>query len=239
MKRIRFAVLSFFLAVMSLPLMRNAQADASDKKTDVTFSQPVEVPGTVLSAGTYVFKLAESNSSRNIVQILNKDENHVYATILAITAQRPKPADKTVITFEEHAKGAPEAVRAWFYPGENTGVRFVYPKQKAMEIGRSNNESVPAMTSPPTSEQAATTPVAVADTQSQVAALRDEPVQSAAPQGDVTPVDQSLVVKSDPPATMPQLPKTASELPLLLVWGSASLLGIVPVQFLSRRGTRY
>src|SRR5262245_7415952 len=106
MKRIRFAVLSFFLGLLGLPLLRNVQADVWDKKTDVTFSQPVEVPGAVLSAGTYVFRLADSDSNRNVVQILNKDENHVYATILAITAQRPQPVDKTVITFEEHAKGA-------------------------------------------------------------------------------------------------------------------------------------
>ena len=144
MKGIKVTALSFCLGLLSLPALRDTQADEWDKKTDVTFSQPVEVPGVVLSAGTYVFKLAESASDRSIVQIFNKEQNHVYATIQAIADERLQPADKTVITFEERAKGAPVAVKAWFYPGDNAGVRFVYPKRKAMEIARSNNENVPA-----------------------------------------------------------------------------------------------
>ena len=236
MKRIRFGVLSFFLGVMSLPLMRNLQADVWDKKTDVTFSQPVEVPGAVLSAGTYVFRLADSDSNRNIVQILNKDENHVYATILAITEQRPQPGDKTVITFEEHAKGAPEAVKAWFYPGENTGFRFVYSKQKTMEIARNNNESVPAMTSPSPSQETQVTPVSLVDTQSQVPVPKQEAVQATS-QDDLVSVNEPMMAKADTSPTMPdRLPKTASDLPLLLASGSFSLLSILPVRLLRMRG---
>ena len=232
MKRSKIAVSFFFL--LSLPFARSAQADRWDKKTDVTFSKPVEVPGTVLPAGTYVFKLADSDSNRNIVQIFNKDENHVYATILAITEQRPQPADKTVITFEEHSKNAPEAVKAWFYPGENTGFRFVYPKQKAMEIARNNNENVPAMTSPSASQETEATPVALVDAQSQVAAPKQE--LAAISQGDLVSVDEPMIAQADTSATMPdRLPKTASDLPLLLASGSVSLLGILPIRLLRRR----
>jgi hypothetical protein len=38
-----------------------AKADEWDKQTIVTFNKPVEVPGSVLRAGTYVFKLAEQS----------------------------------------------------------------------------------------------------------------------------------------------------------------------------------
>jgi hypothetical protein len=239
MRRIKSAVVPFLLGLLSLPFMRSAQADEWDKKTDVTFNQPVEVPGMVLSAGTYVFKLADSESDRSIVRIFNKDQSHVYATILAIPDERLQAADKTVITFEERAKGAPEAVKAWFYPGDNIGVRFVYPKQRAMEIARNSNENVPAMTSPAPSQQADPTPVALVDSQSQVAALKAEPVKAATPQGDLVAVDEPMMAKADPPATMrDHLPKTASELPLLLALGFASLLGILPIRFAiySRRG---
>jgi len=232
MKRIKMVVLFFFLGLLSFPFVRNAQADEWDKKTDVTFSQPVEVPGMVLSAGTYVFKLVDSESDRSIVRIFNKDQSHVYATILGISDERLQPADKTVITFEERAKGAPEAVKAWFYPGDNIGVRFVYPKQRAMEIARNSNENVPAMTSPAPSQQAEPTPVALVDSQSQVAALKEEPVKDVTPQGDLVAVDEPMMAKADPPATMrDHLPKTASELPLLLALGFASLLGILPIRF--------
>ena len=47
-----------------------AHADAWDKKTIVTFSSSVEVPGKVLPAGKYVMKLVDSPSDRHIVRII-------------------------------------------------------------------------------------------------------------------------------------------------------------------------
>ena len=114
-----------------------AKADDWNQKTVVTFSGPVEIPGVhlngwgVLPAGTYVFKLLDSQSDRHIVQIFNQDESKIYATILAIPNYRLKPTDKTVMTFRERPAGEPEALRAWFAPGMNSGQEFVYPKEKA------------------------------------------------------------------------------------------------------------
>src|SRR6185436_19081541 len=111
-------------AILGLALLGvvspNASATELNRKTTITFSGPVEIPGVhlqgygVLPAGTYVFKVLDSNSSRDIVQILSKDELTVYATILAIPNYRLKATDKTVITFRERPAGQPEALRAWF-----------------------------------------------------------------------------------------------------------------------------
>src|SRR5580658_5941178 len=122
-----------------------AKADEWDQKTVFTFSAPVEIPGQVLLPGTYVFKLADSSSDRNIVQVFNKDENHLYGTFLAIPDYRLKPAGKAIITFSERPAGTPEAVRAWFYPGENYGHDFVYPKPKAVVLAKANNTPVASM----------------------------------------------------------------------------------------------
>src|SRR3954462_13285504 len=125
-----------------------AHADEWNRKTVITFSTPVEIPGVhlkgwgVLPAGTYVFKILDSKSDRHIVQIFNQDETTIYATILAIPNYRLKATDKTVITFRERAAGEPEALRAWFYPGRNWGEEFVYPKAKAMELAKSTNVPV-------------------------------------------------------------------------------------------------
>jgi hypothetical protein len=73
-------------------MVPRAAADESDQKTTFTFSGPVEIPGQVLQAGTYVFKLAGSESDRDVVQVFNKDENHLYGTFLAIPDQRLRPA---------------------------------------------------------------------------------------------------------------------------------------------------
>src|ERR1017187_3383266 len=80
-------------------------------KTVMTFSAPVEIPGVhlkgwgVLPAGTYVFKILDSQTDRHIVQIFNADETQVYATILAIPNYRLKATDKTVVTFRERPAG--------------------------------------------------------------------------------------------------------------------------------------
>jgi hypothetical protein len=126
-------------------LVPTARADEWNQKTIFTFSGPVEIPGQILSAGTYVFKLADSESDRNIVQVFNKNENHLYGTFLTIPDYRLKPAAKTIITFDERPSGSPEAVRAWFYPGENYGHDFVYPKTKAAALATANNQPVASM----------------------------------------------------------------------------------------------
>lgn len=122
-----------------------ATADEWDQKTIFTFSGPVEVPGQVLKAGTYVFKLADSSPERSIVQVFSKDETHLYATFVAIPDVRLQPRGNPIITFDEAPAGSPEAVRAWFYPGENFGHQFVYPKPKAAALAKANNTPVPSM----------------------------------------------------------------------------------------------
>src|SRR5580700_3694475 len=145
MNRMKTRVMLFVGLGLLGGIVQRAAADDFDKKTVFTFSGPVEIPGQVLSAGTYVFKLADSASDRNIVQVFNKDQNHYCGTFLTIPDYRLKPAGKPIITFDERAAGSPEAVRAWFYPGENYGHEFVYPKVKAVALAKANNKPVASM----------------------------------------------------------------------------------------------
>ena len=92
--------------------------------------------------GTYVFKLLGSPSDRHIVQIFNKDETVVYATVLAIPNYRLRATSKTVLTFRETPPGEPDVLRAWFYPGKNFGEEFVYPKTRALELAKLTNSPV-------------------------------------------------------------------------------------------------
>ena len=148
MKLLKAATTISCMALVGAMLAPSAKADGWNRKTVITFSGPVEIPGVhlagwgVLPAGTYVFKILDSLSDRHIVQIFNKDETTVYATILAIPNYRLKATDKTVITFRERPAGQPEALRAWFYPGRNWGEEFVYPKAKAIELAKATNTPV-------------------------------------------------------------------------------------------------
>src|ERR1700681_4931058 len=138
----------FFMALIDGTFSPSSKADDWNRSPVVSFSAPVEIPGVhlagwgVLPAGTYVFKILDSQSDRHIVQIFSQDELTVYATILAIPNFRLKATDKTVMTFRERPAGEPEALRAWFYPGRNWGEEFVYPKAKAIELAKATNTPV-------------------------------------------------------------------------------------------------
>jgi len=125
--RFRFVSLSLLVILVAFMIAPVAKADEWNKETIVRFSRAVEVPGQVLPAGKYVFKLADSQSDRRIVQIFSEDCTKLMATILATPDYRLEPTDKTVISMEERPTGSPEAVASWFYPGDNYGSKFVYP----------------------------------------------------------------------------------------------------------------
>lgn len=208
------------LGMIAVP---QAKADQWDQKTVFTFSGPVEIPGQVLSAGTYVFKLADSMSDRNIVEVYNKDENHLYGIFLAIPDYRLKPAGKPIITFEERAAGAPEAVKAWFYPGENYGHDFVYPKVKAMALAKAANQPVASM---PNELSENTTKPTKNMNEPHVMAMKQAPLKAQKPNQEEVEITQAF---TPPPAThaaarVPEkLPKTGSPLPLIGLIGLLSL----------------
>ena len=155
-----------FMAAIVTPM----KADEFNKETKLEFSGPVEVPGKVLAAGKYVFKIADSESDRSIVEIFSEDakgNQKLVTTTMAIPDDREKTPGKTIIKFEERPSGSPEAIHSWFYPGHNTGWRFVYPKDERPQMSSNTAPAAgaPAPTSPaatPTSAPEATPAPAVA-----------------------------------------------------------------------------
>jgi hypothetical protein len=121
--------------------MASAQL-ATQNDTMVTFSAPVSLPGVTLPAGSYLFKLADSQVNRNVVQVFAQDRSKIFATILAIPAERTEPADETVITFKEAPANSAPAVQYWYYPGDKRGQEFVYPKSQAVAIANAAHTSV-------------------------------------------------------------------------------------------------
>jgi hypothetical protein len=235
--RFRVVVMIFSLSLGSLTFLTSAKADEWNKKTVVTFSGPVEVPGVgaqILPAGTYVFKLLDSRSDRHIVQIFNQAEDHVYTTILAIPDFRMRATGKTVMTFKERGEGQPEAIRSWFYPGREWGDEFVYPKSRALELAKIVNEPVLAtpIELPAPAETLATAPViAVKPTGEEVAVtevVETPPVETAAA---MPAVAETAAV--EPAAET--LPKTASRLPLVGLIGLLSMGTFAGLLFLSKR----
>jgi len=131
------------LGLASLVLAPGAMADQWNKKTYITVNEAVQVPGKVLQPGRYVMKLLESQSNRHIVQIFNEREDQLQTTVLAIPNYRLQPTGKTEFQWWETAAGQPRAMRAWFYPGDNFGQEFAYPKSEAVAIAKTTSENVP------------------------------------------------------------------------------------------------
>lgn len=203
------------------------KADTWNQLTKVTFSGPVEIPGQVLGAGTYWFKLLDLPATRNIVQIYNQDQSKQVAMVMAIPDYRLKPTGKTVITFEERAANNPPAIKAWFYPGDNFGQEFVYPKARAQELAKAENQPVPSFpqnleSNTKVSVKSANEPAAVA--------LKNAPVKAEQPSGQEVEVSQvtttppqlaqnTAPAQTTTPKTPAELPHTASTLPLIALAG--------------------
>jgi hypothetical protein len=153
--------------------------------TIFTFNQPVEIPGgKVLPAGTYAFRLLDSPGDRNIVQIFDKDQMRLYATVMAIPDYRPNPSDKPIITFSETKAGGPVAIKEWFYPGDQYGQEFVYPKNRAVEIAQQANQPVPSQ--PQQTASSINQPAQSASDQS-VKDMEASSLKAVQPSGEGTP----------------------------------------------------
>jgi hypothetical protein len=236
----------FGLALMGAVFSPDAKADEWNRKTTITFSGPVEIPGVhlkgwaVLPAGTYVFKILDSQSDRHIVQIFSQDEKTVYATILAIPNYRLKVTNKTVVTFRERPAGEPEALRAWFYPGRNWGEEFVYPKARAVELAKSTN--TPVLFMPVDVPVEVLQPTISAD-EPVVAQLRQAPVMAYQPTGEqvelaavVTPPPAVELQPDTSPTTLAAvLPATSSTLPLIALFGLLALGGALGLRQVQKR----
>jgi hypothetical protein len=192
------------------------------------------VPGgknsVTLPPGKYVMKLMDSPSNRHIVQVFNEQENQLLTTILAIPNYRLQPTGDTKFGFWETPAGQPKAMRSWFYPGDNFGQEFVYPKQQAIEIAKVTHERVPMTTSEDlataevkTVDQAGTERAPEPETyQPPTVAQAQPPTPAPAPAPEVQPEPTPAPAPAPEVAErrpLETLPETGSPYPLMGLMG--------------------
>jgi hypothetical protein len=233
MSKIRlFAVAVTCAATMSV-LTPSMSAGLWDKRTIVTFSGAVEVPGTVLQPGRYIMKLVDSPADRHIVQFSNERENHVFATVIAVPAWRLNPSEKSVFTFYEAPAGQPQAMRTWYYPGDNFGQEFVYPKDRLAAllagVNRVDN-SATVVVRPPEPLQTKVEEPAEVSSPAPAPEENNEQVtiaQNTAPEIENPPApapSDDRVAAPAPETTYKTLPKTASDFWEIGLIGLGSLI---------------
>jgi hypothetical protein len=211
-------------------LVPTLQADEWNKKTVLTINEAIQMPScctpdhvVTLQPGTYVLVLVDSLSDRHIVRVFDKDQEHVLLTTLAIPNYRLQPTEKSSFGFWETPAGQPRAMRAWFYPGDNFGQEFAYPKNKSIEIARVALAPVPTIAVEVVKEaDLKTVPLEIVDEKGNeapvTAVVQSEP--AALPAAEVAAEPQAEPVSEPAPAT---LPETGSPFPLIGLIGFASL----------------
>jgi hypothetical protein len=217
MKRLVLTVAS--VGLFGIALAPAALAGEWDKLTYLTVNESIQVPNKVLPPGKYAMKLLDSPGNRHIVQICNADQTHLETTILAIPNERLQPTGKTVFTFWETPPGQPKALRAWFYPGDNFGQEFAYPKSAATQIAAVSHQPVPTTEATQNFQSAeVTTTQPPAEVQQQTQERQEIAQNTPPPAPEVAPAPEPA------PAPAPQeLPKTASPYPLVGLAGVFSL----------------
>jgi LPXTG-motif cell wall-anchored protein len=209
----RLVVFAACLGLTAIAFAPAARADEWNKRTVMTINEPIQVPNRVLPPGKYVVKLLDSPSDRHIVQIFNADETHLITTILAMPNYRLEPSGKTVFTFWETPPGQAPALRAWFYPGDNYGQEFAYPKSMATQIAATAHAPVPT-TEATQPQEMPTAPVTTTPPPPQETAQATPPPPAPAPAPEAAPA----------PTPAPQeLPKTGSPYPLIGLAGLGAL----------------
>src|SRR4051812_1326223 len=123
-------------------LAPGAHADEWNKRTYLPFSGPVKVPGATLPAGTYPFKIANPDTTRHVIRVSEKDSGKHIGLFMTIPNDRLDPPDENLVMFAERPAGVPQAIQAWFYPGDRIGEEFVYPKSQAVAIAKANRKPV-------------------------------------------------------------------------------------------------
>jgi len=246
----RAIVFSALAGCIGAALLPNLLADTWDKKTTLTISEPLQVPSCctpdhtiTLQPGEYIIVLVDSLADRHIVRIFDKDQ-HVVTTILAIPNYRLQPTGKTVFQFWEVPTGQPQALRAWFYPGDNFGQEFAYPKQTAVQIAAFVKTPVPAIAVDTNAvEELKTVPLMAVDERGKtteiIATLPERSpnpaMQPALPVEPVKSQSADRIVTAETPTPMQMMPNTASSMPLVGLVGLVSLALFAALGFRSRR----
>jgi hypothetical protein len=231
MKFLSTVALAAFAGILLAP---SVHADDWDKKTVLTVTTPIRLPdccnaahSVTLQPGKYVMKLVNSASDRHIVRVFAENGTTVITTILAIPNYRLNVTDKTAFSFWEVPAGETPAMRAWFYPGDNFGQEFAYPKEAAVAIAAFVKAPVPVVEAA-SDEDLATAKVVVAQPTGEVV----EPVQVAAyvppaPVTEPTPAAIPTLTADAPAADTTELPQTASAMPLIGLLGLLSTAGFM------------
>lgn len=212
--------LTSVLVAGCLAMMTPAPLGATtyDNLAYLTFSGRVQVPGAMLYAGTYRFRLANPDSGRKVLQVLSENGLKVYAMFQTIPDRRRIATGAATVTFMETPAGVPPAVKSLFYGGQLNGYEFVYPRGGPIMTAEvvPQPEITYASTPAPTLPDARVVPAPAA-----------VPEPAAVAEPVAAPAEESVA----PPVEIAQ---TATPVPIVAIGGFVTLLAAFGVGLLRK-----
>ncbi|HET6195813.1 MAG TPA: hypothetical protein VFE12_08670, partial [Acetobacteraceae bacterium] len=191
-------------AILLAVFAAGATAQPIDKRSTLTFSGPVTIPGVTLPAGSYLFRLADS-SHRDVIQVLSADGRTPYAQFFALQASRAERVIDPDVTFLETGACQARAIKTWWYI-DQSGFDFQYPREQAKLMAEGVCPAVAALPPEPViiaSEEVVVEPVAPVK-EAEVARAEPAPAFEAAPAAE-EPAREALPKTDSPMATTSML----------------------------------
>ena len=88
------------------------------------FDKPVQIPGAVLPAGTYLFQFL----TPSFIRVTSPDRRQVFTTFTTIPVSRTVPPYRGQVRFQTLGGAEPLRLLAWYLPGSSDGNQPIYPK---------------------------------------------------------------------------------------------------------------
>jgi hypothetical protein len=185
-------------------------------------TEPTEVGGTILQPGTYLITAVARPSDRNMVRVTSPDRKELFATVLTVPRYLA-PGDErstTMFVYYPAVEGQPRVLRTWFPsdPMSDGGHDIVYSEKRARELARLADTRV--VTYPDTVTAA---DFETADLYVWTPEARRETYVVPAPQTSAAPAPVVMETRTE-------LPRTASNTPMLALLGLLAIAGAVVIR---------
>ena len=234
----RSSSLLFGAALIAAALTPSVKADQWDKKTIITINEPVQMPScctlSYCNPELMFWRWWILSPIAILFASLSKIKRPWLRPYLPSRTIACNPPTRARSGSGRLLSGQPRAMRAWFYPGDNFGQEFAYPKTKSVEIAKVAHAPVPAVVvETETEAELKTAPVVVVDEKGEekpveVVVAKAEPPVQPAPEPRAT----TLVYEAPAPA---KLPDTASPYPLFGLIGLGSIIASKLISRFSKR----
>jgi LPXTG-motif cell wall-anchored protein len=208
-------------AAVLLLAASGAKAQYEKRKSTLAIADRVEVPGAILEPGTYLVRVADVESNRNVIVFESPDGSKTYATAIATPHRGSKTPSESEFTFYKTAPGEPRVLRTWFAPNDPNGQDFYYPAERAAALKNETHEEVPVATADMMPASHSSKASAETETSKSVVAPPPPPPPAPAPSETIASNETSASHAKGTDADT--LPKTASPYPLIALLGLASL----------------